>query len=333
MTFSLTEWSGFDSRNHVDFYVSFPPPGVFGGTLGNLGKAFTAFIRYFSMSLISFISGLSWISPSCSRRNLANTNPGAGLVSRVSLSKRGYLRSTPIMSFSPCFKKRKDSCSFCHPTISLSHWAGRSKFGIKLIWPKLWEKLPRCIRVGGNEGGPSGESGRMAITSKNIHKIKHQRERENQELIKVHRCEPSSVQTTERLTWNEQDGGRRKALGVLPSAAWAGACRTVWEQPGISAPRAARKGEEREGRGGRRGRGRMRMTGQVWNLHSPLVVHAIGVMSHPYCCGRVGGMLVIYDPDEGKWAYWKKQQPSSDFKLFIVPFGMLLKDKMWCLML
>lgn len=178
MTFSLTEWSGFDSRNHVDFYVSFPPPGVFGGTLGNLGKAFTAFIRYFSMSLISFISGLSWISPSCSRRNLANTNPGAGLVSRVSLSKRGYLRSTPIMSFSPCFKKRKDSCSFCHPTISLSHWAGRSKFGIKLIWPKLWEKLPRCIRVGGNEGGPSGESGRMAITSKNIHKIKHQRERE-----------------------------------------------------------------------------------------------------------------------------------------------------------
>lgn len=114
---------GWTVRNHVDSDVSFPPPGFFDGTSGKLGKAFTAFIHYFSMSLISFISGLSWISPSCSHRNLANTNPGAGLVSRVSLSERGYLSSTPIMSFSPCFKKRKDSCSFCHPTISLSHWS------------------------------------------------------------------------------------------------------------------------------------------------------------------------------------------------------------------
>lgn len=306
--FRLAEWSGFKSRNHVDSYISFPPPGFFGGTSGKLGKAFRAFIRYFSMSLISFISGLSWISPSCSRRNLANTNPfRIGLVSRVSLSERGYLSSTPIMSFSPCFKKRKDSCSFCHPTSPFPTERRRSKFGTELIWPKLWEKQPRCIRVGGTEGGPSGKSGRMAITSKNMHKIKHQREREVQESIKVHRCEPSSIQTTEPLTWNKQGGGGRKALGVLPSAAWAAACRTVWEQPGISAPRAARKGEEREGRGGRWGRGGTRMTGQVWNLHSPLVVHAIGVMSHPYCCGWVGGMLVIYDPDEGKWAYWKKK--------------------------
>lgn len=156
----------------------------------------------------------------------------------------------------------------------------------------------------------------MAITSKNIDKIKHQRERERIRSLRVHRCEPSSIQTTGPLTWNEQDGGRRQASGVLPSAAWAAAWRTVWEQPGISAPRAARKGEEREGRGGRRGRGGTRMTGQVWNLHSPLVVHAIGVMSHPYCCGRVGGMLVIYDPDEGKWAYWKKKQQSSRFQTF-----------------
>lgn len=159
---------------------SFPPPGFFGGTSGKLGKAFTAFIGYFSMSLISFISGLSWISPSCSRRNLANTNPGAGLVSRVSLSERSYLSSTPIMSFSPCFKKRKDSCSFCHPTSPFPTEQRRSKFGIKLIWPKLWEKQPRCIRVGGTEGGPPGKSGRMAITSKNIHKIKHQRERQRE---------------------------------------------------------------------------------------------------------------------------------------------------------
>lgn len=107
------------------FLLFLPPPGFFGGTSGKLGKAFTAFISYFSTSLISFISGLSWISPSCSRRNLANTNPGAGLVSRVSVSERGHLSSTPIMSFSPCFKKRKDSCSFCHPTISLSRWAAK----------------------------------------------------------------------------------------------------------------------------------------------------------------------------------------------------------------
>lgn len=42
------------------------------------------------------------------------------------------------------------------------------------------------------------------------------------------------------------------------------------------------------------------MTGQVWNLHTPLVAHAIGVMSHWYCCGRLGGMLVIYNLDDGK---------------------------------
>lgn len=172
----------------------------------------------------------------------------------------------------------------------------------------------------------------MAITSKNIHKIKHQREREreNQESIKMSAFIHPNNRTSylKRAGWRAEEGPRSS-----PSAAWAAACRTVWEQPGISALRAAQKGEEREGRGGRRGRGGTRMTGQVWNLHSPLVVHAIGMMSHPHCCGRVGGMLVIYDPDEGKWAYWKKKWPSSDFKLFIVPFGMLHKDKTWCLML
>lgn len=40
------------------------------------------------------------------------------------------------------------------------------------------------------------------------------------------------------------------------------------------------------------------------------------------------------------WSGWRqmgllkeKKQPLSDFKLFIVPFGMLHKDKTWCLML
>ena len=44
--------------------------------------------------------------------------PGAGFDSRVSMTERSYLSPAAIMSFSPCFKKRKDSCSLCHPTIS-----------------------------------------------------------------------------------------------------------------------------------------------------------------------------------------------------------------------
>lgn len=44
--------------------------------------------------------------------------PGAGFVSRVSVTEQSYLSSTAIMSFSPCFK-RKDSCSLCHLTISV----------------------------------------------------------------------------------------------------------------------------------------------------------------------------------------------------------------------
>lgn len=53
------------------------------------------------------------------RKNSANTRTGAGLVSRVSVTERSYLSWTTIMSFSPCFKKRKDSCSLCHLAISV----------------------------------------------------------------------------------------------------------------------------------------------------------------------------------------------------------------------
>lgn len=73
----------------------------------------------FTIHFISFISELSWISPSRSSANLAKTSPGAGLVSRVSVTERSYLSWTAIISFSPCFEKRKDSCSLCHLTISV----------------------------------------------------------------------------------------------------------------------------------------------------------------------------------------------------------------------
>lgn len=63
------------------------------------------------------------------------------------------------------------------------------------------------------------------------------------------------------------------------------------------------------------------MTGQVWNLHTLLVAHAVGVMSHAYCCGKQG-RLVIYNLAEGK----------CDCSLFCdifeyIKFGILSKDK------
>lgn len=53
------------------------------------------------------------------QRKSCKHKPDAGLVSRVSVTELSYLSSTAIMSFSPCFKKRKDSCSLCHLTISV----------------------------------------------------------------------------------------------------------------------------------------------------------------------------------------------------------------------
>lgn len=287
------------------------------------------------MSLISFISGLSWISPSCSRRNLANTNPfRIGLVSRVSLSERGYLSSTPIMSFSPCFKKRKDSCSFCHPTSPFPTERRRSKFGTELIWPKLWEKQPRCIRVGGTEGGPSGKSGRMAITSKNTHKIKHQRERErfrSQLKCTDVSLRPSKQQNLLPETSRAEGGGRPSEfshllLELLPVA-------RSESSPGSLLLELLERGrrEKREGGDGEEGE-------RGWR-------DRCGIYTPRWLCTLLVWWVTRIVVEEWGECWWymirmkangpieKKKQPSSDFKLFIVPFGMLHKDKTWCLML
>lgn len=55
-------------------------------------------------------------------------------------------------------------------------------------------------------------------------------------------------------------------------------------RPGSPLFKLFRRGGERRERGER---GEV-MTGQVWNLHTLLVVHSVGVMSHSYCSGRPG---------------------------------------------
>lgn len=127
----------------------------------------------------------------------------------------------------------------------------------------------------------------MAITSKNIQKIKHQRERIKSRL----KCtdvslRPSKQQNLLPETSRTEGGGRPSEfshllLELLPVA-------RSESSPGSPLLELLERGRREKGEW-RRGRGGTRMTGQVWNLHSLLVVHAIGVMSHPYCCGRVGG--------------------------------------------
>lgn len=94
--------------------------------------------------------------------------PGAGLVSRVSVTERSYLSSTAIMSFSPCFKKRKDSCSLCHLTISVlwrEWWRSKSESRKPphlqtvpvLSDPNSGQKHSGRVRVDGAERGSSGK--------------------------------------------------------------------------------------------------------------------------------------------------------------------------------
>lgn len=71
----LLKTSEYIIRNHVYSHLSIPPPGFTAGTSGNWWNLSTALVCYFPIPLISFISGLSWISLSRRSTNLANTSP------------------------------------------------------------------------------------------------------------------------------------------------------------------------------------------------------------------------------------------------------------------
>lgn len=112
------------------------------------GNVASAFIRYFTIPLISFISGLSWISLSRSSTDLANTSPvldsiqGYRWLSGVTWARR------PLCHFRPASRKERTAAAFVIPPFLLwvakiqvwEHEASTPSNYVSLIWPKLWGK-------------------------------------------------------------------------------------------------------------------------------------------------------------------------------------------------